>query len=253
MDDTSADRIPPANGVPPAALAALGLLSLAGSATRHGVRVAAVVWRSPPAAPARLMARPVTGALARRGRLMEDRWIALRPTGITERVVGVAVEHAIVERASAELLRAGVLEHVADQVAESELPQSLVDDLLAQGLAERLAPVVLDSPELEQAVTRALDSPGLERLVLRIADSQLVDALTDRVLASPELHRIVGKIAESEEVRAALSEQSRGMAEDVGDQLRARSVSADDAAERAVRRLLKRRRHRPTTPGPQLG
>lgn len=251
MDDTGTDDIH-FDGVPPAALAGLGLLWLAGTATRRGLHVAGVLWHSPPAAPARVIVRPVAGALARRGRLVEERWFALRPTGITERVVGVAVEHAIVERASAELLRAGVLEHVADQVVDSELPQSLVDDLLAAGLAERLAPIVLDSPELETAVTRALDSPGLERLVLRVADSQLVDALTDRVLASPELHRIVGQIAESEEVRAALNEQSRGLAEDVGDSLRTRSVTADDAAERAVRRLLRRRRQRPS-PGPQLG
>jgi hypothetical protein len=56
---------------------------------------------------------------------------------------------------------------------------------------------------------------------------------------------VVGRIAESDEVRAALQEQSRGLAEDVGDQLRSRTEAADDAAERAVRRLLRRRRHRP--------
>src|SRR4051794_3555658 len=112
---TPMDTVDQHNGALPEtlALAGLGLLSAAGGATRGGMRVAAVVWRSPPMRPTRALARPAVRALATRGRVAEERWLGMRPVGLTERVMTVAAEHAVIERAAAELLRAGVLEHVA--------------------------------------------------------------------------------------------------------------------------------------------
>ena len=44
------------------------------------------------------------------------------------------------------------------------------------------------------------------------------------------------QIAESDEVRSALTAQSMGLADEVADQLRARTMAADDVLERFARR-----------------
>lgn len=54
------------------------------------------------------------------------------------------------------------------------------------------------------------------------------------------MQRIVEHIANSPEVRAAIAQQSLGLADAVGDQVREKSVTADDVLERFARRLLRR-------------
>jgi hypothetical protein len=169
-----------------AALAGLGLLSVAEAGTRASLDV----WRSWPFAPARAVTGPVVDALVARGRREEPRVRAL-------------LEREVAERAAAELVAS-----------------PLVD--------------------------RALASPELEALLVRVMQSTLVDDLTEQVLASEELQRIVEHVAQSEEVRRALRAQSAGLADEVAGEMRTRSASADDAAERFAHRLLHpRRRPRP--------
>src|SRR4051812_338472 len=185
-----------------ATLAGLGVVAVGESGVRAAARPARAVWGSRLASPARRLAAPAVDALVRRGRAEEPRLRALTPGGMTELAVGVAVDHAVVERAVAELLRRGVLEDVADQVAASRLPQNLVTDA-----------------EL----------------------GRVLDELVDRLLASDQLQRVVTHIARSPEVREALAAQSFGLADEVAGSVRVRTASADDAAERVARRLLRRR------------
>jgi hypothetical protein len=65
--------------------------------------------------------------------------------------------------------------------------------------------------------------------------------LLNRALYSKELDRVVSHIAESDQVRTALTQQSAGLADEVADQLRARTIAADDMLERFARALLRRR------------
>jgi hypothetical protein len=81
----------------------------------------------------------------------------------------------------------------------------------------------------------------LERLLARVLDSRFADSATDQVLASEELRRIVAHVAASEEVRTALQAQSAGLATEVAGEVRDRTNTIDDALERSVRRLLRRR------------
>jgi hypothetical protein len=101
---------------------------------------------------------------------------------------------------------------------------------------------VLEHPATERLVARVVDSPSFERLVLEIAKSRTVDRLLDYVLASEELDRVVKQIAESDEVRGALTAQSMGLVDEVADQMRARTMAADDALERVARSVIRRRR-----------
>jgi hypothetical protein len=83
-------------------------------------------------------------------------------------------------------------------------------------------------------------------------DSGLFDRILERLVASDGLWQAVDEIAASPAVTAAISQQGLGFADQVTDQVRARSRKADDWLERAARRLA----HRPPRvipPEPDLG
>jgi hypothetical protein len=261
------------------ALAGIGLVSAGnrrlgravGVGRRTTVAVGAPMWRSSPIAPVRRAGRFVLGSLVAEGGRHELRWRAELGTTVAERLVdtvtGAMVEHAVIERVAAQLLEAGTLERVAEQVTDSPLPVHVVDEVLTERVTEPIVARVVDSPELDRVVGRVLaspavdeliaklldspstdrivaqmlGSPGLERLVVQVMESRLVDDLTDRVLASEELQRVVSHIAQSPELRTAIAESSVSLAGEVADQVRTRTVVADDRAERAARRLLRRK------------
>jgi hypothetical protein len=75
-----------------------------------------------------------------------------------------------------------------------------------------------------------------------VMDSRLLDQLTSRVLESEEFRQVLRYVTTSPELRAALSQQTAGFAEDVTVGVRSRTVTADDAVEKAARSLLRRPR-----------
>lgn len=106
---------------------------------------------------------------------------------------------------------------------------------------ERLVGAALDSPELQRAARRAFESEAARQLVDSFFDTGLFDHFVDRMLASGALWRIVDEVADSPAVTAAITQQSLGFGEQVGNELRARSRKADDLLERLAHRLLQRR------------
>jgi hypothetical protein len=117
------------------------------------------------------------------------------------------------------------------------LERRAVDRLLESGELERL----LGSPRLQAIVAQLIRSEGAAHLLDTFFDSGLFDRLVDRLLSSDGLWRLVDEIAASPKVRAALSQQGLGFADQVGDAMRARSRKADRRLERAADRL--RRSH----------
>jgi hypothetical protein len=107
---------------------------------------------------------------------------------------------------------------------------------------ERLIVRALDSPATDRIVQRVLQSPGVERAIVRVLDSELLLESTERALRSQELRRVVEWIANSREVREAVLNQSAGLADVVGREVRGRSANADDRAERLARSVLRRPR-----------
>ena len=62
---------------------------------------------------------------------------------------------------------------------------------------------------------------------------------------------MIARIAEGPELRAAVAAQSAGLADMVAEEIRDRSVAADDSAERLARSLIPRRwRHGPPAGAP---
>ena len=116
------------------------------------------------------------------------------------------------------------------------LEQRAVDRLLESGELERL----LASARLQAIVAQVVRSEGATEVIDTLFDSRLFDRFVDRLLASDGLWRLVDQIAASPTVRAALSQQGLGFADQVGETVRARSRKGDRRLERAADRLMRR-------------
>jgi hypothetical protein len=225
-------------------LAAVGVRGME-TATRAGWRAAVIVgrplgatWDSRVAAgPRAALAAPVT-RLATLGERTEAQARQDAGSQLAGAVEGILTNRLVAETV-ADVLSRGVVDRVAIQVIES--PEF-----------ERAVVAGLDSPALEELVARIVQSPGLERALTRVLESELVDELSDRLLASEEVHRWVGQIAQSDEVRAALTQQSMGLVDEVAGAMRARTVSADAVAERVARSVLRRKPAPWSRPPPML-
>jgi hypothetical protein len=135
-----------------------------------------------------------------------------------DRIVVALVEARVVERVTAELIAA-------------EVPANVVTQALEAGV-------------LDEVVTRALADESVERtvetLLTRWFEGPLYDEVINRVLASAELWHLVDEIAHSPEVMEAITAGSASLAGEVADQVRRRTIVADDVAERITRKVLRR-------------
>lgn len=148
------------------------------------------------------------------------------------------------EQAGQDLLRGPLIDQLVAALAEARVIERIVERLLDEEVAERIVVVALESPTVDRIVDRVLESPGVERAVERVLESNLVSATTERVLVSAELQRVVERIANSPEVRNAIAQQSFGLADVVAQEVRSRSVTGDEAAERLARSVFRRRPRR---------
>jgi hypothetical protein len=136
--------------------------------------------------------------------------------------------------------------------AGRSLERRAVDRALDSGELERILAAAMDSARLQTAMQLILDSAGAKRLIDTFFDSGLLDYFLERLIQSDALWRLVDEIAASPTVTAAISQQGLGFADEVGEEVRARSRKADDWLERAARRLI-RRDPSPAPPPPQPG
>ena len=116
------------------------------------------------------------------------------------------------------------------------LQRRAIDRLLDSGELEHL----LASPRLQALFQQVFESDGAKLLVDAFFDSGLFDRVADRLVASDTLWRLIDEIAGSPAVRAAISQQGLGFADQVGTEVRGRSRKADDWLERAAQRLTRR-------------
>jgi hypothetical protein len=120
------------------------------------------------------------------------------------------------------------------------LQRRAVDRVLESDELERVVIVAVNSAHIQEALRLALESDGAARLVDSLFESGLIDRLFERLLESEALWHLIDEIAASPAVTAAISQQGLGFADQVGDDVRARSRKADDWMERAARRLIGR-------------
>ncbi len=164
-------------------------------------------------------------------------------------------------RAATATLRpiAGAVEAAAE--AGLSLERRAVNRVLESDELERVVVVAINSVHIQAALKQALESDGaaqlidslfysglIDRFLAGLVDSGALDRFFDRMLASDGLWHLIDEIAASPAVTAAISTQGLGFADEVGDQMRARSRKADDWMERAARRLIGRQRALPAEP-----
>ncbi|HUJ35127.1 MAG TPA: hypothetical protein VLW51_07950 [Solirubrobacteraceae bacterium] len=131
---------------------------------------------------------------------------------------------------------------VAGAAAEAglSLERRAVNRVLESDELERVVVVAINSVHIQAALKQALESDGAAQLIDSLFDSGLIDRFLERLLASDSLWTMIDEIAGSPAVTAAISQQGLGFADQVGDEVRARSRKADDWMERAARRLIGR-------------
>ena len=126
-----------------------------------------------------------------------------------------------------------------------ELERRAVDRVLDSGELERVIVAAVESPRVQAAMQSALSSPATQSLVDSVLDSpmfdRLMNQLVDRLLAGDAVWRMIDEVAASPTVRAAVSQQGLGFADQVGSEVRRRSSRADDWLERAAQGLARRR------------
>ena len=136
-----------------------------------------------------------------------------------------------------------VLRPLADATVRTglSLERHAVDRVLDSGELERILTAALNDVRLQTMVRRALASDGARRLVDDFFDSSLFAYFIERLETSDGLWRLVDEDAQSPSVRAAVSQQGLGFADQVGEEVRDRSRKADRRVERTAGRLTRRR------------
>jgi hypothetical protein len=105
---------------------------------------------------------------------------------------------------------------------------------------------ILSHPATERLLDEVLADPALERLVERVLASPMADSLTTQLISSDEMQIVLEHVTRSPELRAALSRQTAGLAEDMAVGVRARTAHADATSERIAKHVIRRLR-RPAT------
>jgi uncharacterized RDD family membrane protein YckC len=136
----------------------------------------------------------------------------------------------VAARASRAPLEAAAEDHVIPELSR------LTDRALAGPLPEELAQSVIEHHVLERIVGELASSGELDRLVGNALGSPLTKELTDRIVRSEEFQTAIRQIVASPELRAALTEQTAGIFDELIDELRRGAAHMDDGAERAIRR-----------------
>src|SRR5512132_304481 len=107
------------------------------------------------------------------------------------------------------------LVRLLDRAFATTLPEEVVQSAVKHNVIERVAAELVRSGALDRAVNDALASPHTTEL-------------TERILQSDQMQLAIREAAASPEVRAALTRQTAGFAEELIAGIRARAVRLDD-------------------------
>jgi hypothetical protein len=168
---------------------------------------------------------------------------------VTVVLVDGALASSYADEAVRHMLESELAERAVARAVAGDLVDVAARDLVRAGVLERVAAQVVDGPELERLLQQALDSAAVERMVAQVVGSPVVrdavarvaDDVVDRMRSSESLWSLIDDIAQSPQLAEAITRQGAGFADQVGDELRERSRSADERLERAASRLWRRR------------
>lgn len=128
-----------------------------------------------------------------------------------------------------------------EAVIGSDAVEQSIDRLLASPAIERLIQTALSGPLVDALSRELVRQKVVERITVTLIEAGAFEPIVDAFLARPELWELVEEIAQSPAVSDAIRQQSFGFADEVGDEVRGRSRSADALLARAAQRLTRRR------------
>jgi hypothetical protein len=120
--------------------------------------------------------------------------------------------------------------------------QAAFDRALAGPLTEHLGRLIAEHRVVERLAQELIAQGTVTAVVDEALEAGLAAELTDRLLQSPEMQRLIQYIAGSPDLRAAMTEQTAGLADEMVSGVRSRAESMDDLAEKTVRGWLRRPR-----------
>jgi uncharacterized RDD family membrane protein YckC len=127
------------------------------------------------------------------------------------------------------------LEAAADDVLVPELAR-LIDGAFASTLPEEVARSLVRHRVLERVVEELAASGALDEAVEQALKSERTNELTNRIVQSEAMRQAIREVVAGPEVRAAITKQTTGLAEELVVGVRKGAVRLDDRAERAVHR-----------------
>ena len=140
--------------------------------------------------------------------------------------------------------RAPEVERAIDRLLASTVPDAVVRSLIENHVIERVALELAETVDVDAVVVTALEHETTQQFVSAVIASPGLDQLlvqaTDRALRGPELQRVIEHVAASDEVRAALTQQSTTLAQEMAQGLRTKAESLDEIAERTVHGWFRR-------------
>jgi hypothetical protein len=128
-----------------------------------------------------------------------------------------------------------------EAVIGSDAVEESIDRLLSSPAIERLIQTALSGPLVDALSRELVRQRVVERITTTLIEAGVFEPIVDAFLERPELWVLVEEIAQSPAVSDAIRQQSFGFADQVGDEVRGRTRSADDILARAARRLVGRR------------
>jgi len=134
-----------------------------------------------------------------------------------------------------------------DRTIEAATEEAIVRAIESEAV-ERAIVRVLQGPVVEDAVQGALTSPAVERAVIEALDSEMVDRVWAELLDSDEVQKLIERIADAPEIRSAIASQGLGLLDDISGQLQRATRGLDDAIERIVRAVLRKRKREERPP-----
>ncbi len=159
-----------------------------------------------------------------------------KPLPLSVRLLGAGV------RGARSVAEATGVDRAIETAAEEAMVAAVESEAVERALAR-----VLEGPLVEEAVNGALESEAVKRALVDALDSEMVDEVWRRALASEEAQRLVERIAAAPELRAAISAQSVGFIEDIGETIGKTTRRLDGGVERVARKLtLRKPRVEPT-------
>jgi uncharacterized RDD family membrane protein YckC len=127
-----------------------------------------------------------------------------------------------------------------DKAIEDAAEEAIVRALRSPAVERAIVRVIVEGNVVGRAVEESVTSDQVVEAIVTALDSETADRVWEEILASPKAQMLVERIAGAPEVRAAIAQQGAGLITDVGRRLTALTERLDDAAERLVRRVLKR-------------